>query len=71
MTLDSRGQGSVLSTTTTPKLCSHLWVLSVYPELAHEITALLSGWGLEARTMRLPTEKPLVVKRGHRAVNIL
>lgn len=36
-------QGSVPSTTTTPKLCSHLWVLSVYPELAREVTALLSG----------------------------
>lgn len=71
MTLNGRGQGSVPSATTTPKLCSHLWVLRVYLELVHEITALLSGWGLEARTMWLPTEKPLVVKRGHCTVNIL
>lgn len=72
MTLNGRGQGSVPSTTTTPKLCSHVWVLSVYPELAHEVTALLSGWGLEARTMWLPSEeKSLVIKRGHRAVNTL
>lgn len=55
-----------------PRNCVHTpWVLSVYPELAHEVTALLSGWGLEARTMRLPTEKPLVIKRGRCAVNIL
>lgn len=63
--VEDRVQSPVPETVFTP------WVLSVYPELAHEVTALLSGWGLEARTMRLPTEKPLVIKRGHRAVNIL
>lgn len=73
MSLSGRGLGSAPPPPyQLPKLCPCLWVISVHPTLAREFTALSSGWGFEARTMWLPTEeKPLVIKRGPRAVNTL